>query len=172
MDKAASKVKKISQARLQNIALWYLERFGGTRARVRHALLRRVQAAEAVHGPTPEAAGWIEEVLNTLERLGHINDAAFATSRVAKGQRQGKSRALIRQDLTRAGVAPNTIDQALDTALEDSANAELDAARTYVQRRHLGPYRSEPELHYDKDLARLARRGFSYEIARRALAED
>ena len=40
---------------------------------------------------------------------------------------------------------------------------DLEAARTYVRRRRL--------VGGDKDLAKLARAGFSYDVARRALEE-
>ena len=88
-----------------NVALWYLERFGGTRERVRRSLEKRVREAAQVHGPNPDAMQWIEAVLDELESLGYINDEAFATSCVIRGQRQGKSQGLIIQDLRRAGVS-------------------------------------------------------------------
>ena len=172
MTRNEKKVKKISLSRLRNVALWYLERFGGTRARVRQILDRRIQEAAQKHGPTPEAADWREQVLEELQSLGHINDAAFATSRVQKGMRQGKSRKLIIQDLRRAGVEPEAEHAALAILIEQEGDSELQAAQTYVRQRRLGAYRVDPDAYRDKDMARLARRGFSYQIARQALEKD
>ncbi len=53
----------------------------------------------------------------------------------------------------------------------DEPQAELDAARTYARRRRIGPWRAEP-ADADarrKELAKLARRGFSYDVAQRVV---
>ena len=163
------KVKEITPAYLHRVAVWYLDRFGGTRARVRQTLLKRVQQSAEVHGPKEEAERWIEETLDTLETAGHINDGEFARFRIAKGLRRGKSRRLIEQDLRATGVASDVRQAALKEAFLEGEVSDLAAAQTYVRKRGLGPYRSQPEDFEQKDLARLARRGFSYEIARRAL---
>jgi len=48
---------------------------------------------------------------------------------------------------------------------------ELEAARAYARKRRLGAYRSpEKRAEYrQKDLASLARQGFSFDIAKQAL---
>jgi regulatory protein len=50
-------------------------------------------------------------------------------------------------------------------------DAELEAARAYVRKRRLGPHRSpEKRAEYrQKDLASVARQGFSFDIAKKAL---
>lgn len=172
MGQEKKKVKKISPSYLRNLALWYLDRFGGTAARVEQTLMKRVRAAEAEHGPTPEAGAWVAETLRELTKTGLINDAEFARARVAKGLRQSKSRRLIAADLARAGVAPDIGSAALEAAYADQAVSDLDAARAYARRRRLGAYRSDPEPYRQKDMAAMARRGFSFDDARRALAEQ
>ena len=152
-----------------NVGLWYLDRFGGTRERVRQSLEKRVREAAQVHGPCPDAAQWIEEVLDELEGLGYINDEAFATSCVIRGQRQGKSQGLIIQDLRRAGIAADLRAKVLSHAVDEQPDFELQAAQLYVRSRLIGPYRADPHAFHQKDMARLARRGFSYDIARKAL---
>lgn len=178
------KVKKIlTQDRLYAVALWYLERFGGTRARLQRTLQRRIAKARSQFGAdlAPEAEMWIEDILQRLAAAGHLNDVAFADSRIAKGRRQGKSRQQLRYELTQAGVAMPLQAQALAAAEEADPDVELRAAQAYLRRRKLGPYRQgkpdgsalEPDLkRYEKDLARLARRGFSCEVAQRALASS
>jgi len=177
------KVKEISRARLRAVALWYLERYGGTRARVDQLLQRRIFKAEETHGVQGQAQAWKGQVLDELERLGLINDQAFAEARVRKGLRQGRSQRHMAQDLARAGVGKEVVEAAMGSQVENPAEAELHAARAYARQRRLGAYSrqdSEVFLLSDqerlaqerKDLARLGRRGFSYEIARRALAGE
>ena len=54
---------------------------------------------------------------------------------------------------------------------DDTAKTELDAATRYIRRRRLGHYRTKgkAEDFYEKDLAALARAGFSYDVAKKAL---
>ncbi len=167
-----SKVKAIDPATLRKAALAYLDRFGGTRARVRQTLLKRVRTAEAAQGPTPEAAAWVEAVLDDMQTLGLIDDARFAAARVRRGVRMGRSRRAIAQDLQGAGVARVLADQALAEGLDMRPDPDLAAARSYVSRRGLGHLRADPAPHHARDMARLGRRGFSYETARRALAGE
>jgi regulatory protein len=76
------------------------------------------------------------------------------------------------------GVAPDDIDGALAALAETAGNTDFTAAVNLARRRRLGPYRplaARAEMR-EKDLAALARAGFSYDIARRvvdaATAED
>ena len=168
MPQNAPKVKKINLSRLRSIAQRYVERFGGTRARVQRILDRQIQKAERQHGPSPNAQDWRDQVVEELVAFGFVDDVTFAQSRVQRGRRQGKSRKQILADLQRAGLDINA-EQAALALLEGDESSELQAAQIYVRQRRLGAYRTDPEAYEDKDLTRLARRGFSYQIARQAL---
>ena len=172
MTSNSKKVKAITPGYLRNLALWYLERFGGTRARVRRTLQKRVLIAAQEYGPDQRAEGWIEQTLDELEQSGLINDAAFAAARVRKGLRLGKSRALIAQDLAHAGVAGDVAAAALAEELPSDHDPDFEAAQRYVRAKRLGPWRPDPQAFAAKDMARLARRGFSYDVARRALKAE
>ena len=57
---------------------------------------------------------------------------------------------------------------------EDSTDADQRAARIFIRRRRLGPYRPDPEVRAERrqrDLAALARAGFSYSVASATLDE-
>jgi len=100
----------------------------------------------------------IDEVVAKLVRLGYVNDARFAEQRAKTLRKRGKSARAIRSALARQGVDSAVADDVIDEG------DELAAARAYVRRRRLKGG--------DKDLAKLARAGFSYDVARRALETD
>ena len=174
MERRNKKVKKISPTYLRNLALWYLERFGGTRARVQATLMRRVQAAEQEYGPEPKAEEWIQETLDTLTHEGLINDREFARGRVA-GQRP-----TLRQITPLNCPRFNSCRRIIGPSNQHPSgcipnwrrSSELGAARAYVARRRLGHFRDDPEAYEIKELAALGRRGFPYHIARRALKKE
>lgn len=78
--------------------------------------------------------------------------------------------------LGRKGVAAEVIDQALErvaeeTGVDDPRLRDLQAAAAYARRRRLGPWRDDAarEERRDRDMAALARQGFSHDIARRVI---
>ena len=54
-----------------------------------------------------------EQALETLERIGYVNDERFARSRAERLAERGSGDALIRDDLERRGVAAETVDAVL-----------------------------------------------------------
>jgi regulatory protein len=144
---------------LERAALTYLLRYASSIARVRAFLERHVRR----DGGDLEA---IDEVVEKLVRLGYLDDERFAVARARALRRRGSSSLSIA-----ATLAKNGVDRAIiDRAIADEAE-ELEAARAFVRRRRLGPHRAEEERSEkrERDLAALARAGFSYEVASRAL---
>jgi regulatory protein len=171
----------VTKARLHNIALHYLERFSASRESLRRVLERRVFKAQRVHGGDAEqAAAWIAEVLDTLQRQGFLDDARYAENAARSLAQRGHSLRAVRSRLAAKGVAREHVDAALDHLAEEMAPAGQDpaevdpdmaAAVAYARRRRLGPWRAEDlraEFRH-KDMAALARRGFSSDVVRRLL---
>ena len=121
-------------------------------------LRRRLLKAAREQEISPEAENWVEEIVAEMCRLGYVNNKRFAENLVRRLTESGKSRSFIRTKLKLAGIDDDQIINAL------SETDELANARLMVQKKHLGH-------DYKKDLARLARAGFPYEIAREALEE-
>ncbi len=151
-------MKKITYERLKNIALYYLERYEASTSKLREVLKRRVKKT-ALEQPVPqEAFGWIEQVISEMERLGYINNQRFTENTIRRLSNSGKSKSYISTKLKLAGIEEEQIRETL------SEMDDLENARIMVQKKHLGK-------DFQKDLARLARVGFSYETARKALEE-
>lgn len=158
---------------LERSAMHYLERFSASEAGLRSVLLRRIdRAARDGRCDAEEARSWIDPVVEKFKRLGYIDDAAFAETKAVSLRRRGDSARKIRMTLSQKGVGEDLIAQALDAHdREVEGDAEFAAAARLAQRRRLGPMRSEPERseRRDKDMAALARTGFSLDVARRVL---
>ena len=151
-------MKKITYAYLKNVALYYLERYEASSYKLRTVLNRRIIKARSEQPIPKEAQNWIGDVINEMIRLGYVNDKRFTENEIRRLSEAGKSRSFIRTKLKLAGID----DEKITDALSDID--ELASARLMVQKKHLGH-------DFKKDLARLARAGFSYEIAREALEE-
>ena len=163
--------KQVTSKRLYNIALFYLSKYEASYKQVGDMLRRRVFKAQVRGEAIPsDVNDLIEETLKQLSNQHFLSDARFAENKARHWAEQGKSNQYITQKLKQAGIAADQI-QAL---LENAETSELDKARQYVRRKKLG-FMRPPEQQCDmhrKDLARLARQGFSLDVALQALAVD
>lgn len=168
--------RRMTPERLEKAALHYLERYASSRVNLERILRRKVLRATQAHGTEPETMmAAIGPLLDRLEKNGFLDDGAYALARARSLFRQGNSRQRIGQKLGQKGVSGDQIDAALQ-ALEENLggnreDAELIAATRYAQRRRLGPYRlgaAKPDQER-RDLAAMARQGFTLDISLKAL---
>ena len=99
----------------------------------------------------------VEESLTVLSRAGLVDDARFARTRAGNLAERGYGDAAIRHDLGRRGIAPEVIEQALE-----SLEAEAERARRLVERRGPGV----------KTARYLASKGFGEEALEAAAGAD
>jgi len=119
----------------------------------------------------------IESVVARLTASRVIDDERYVGNAVRSLRARGASTRAIRFKLGVQGVGEQLVDGAMQAERaaggkeSGSGDAELEAARTFVRKKRLGPYRKveEREEKRRKDLAALARAGFSFDVARRAL---
>ena len=152
-------MKKITSQRLKNIALYFLDRFDASSEKLRSVLKRRVQkAVMAGDEVSPEASSWIDEIVQDMQHLGYVNDKRFCENKIRQYLNAGKSNCYIMGKLSEAGID-------LDLVQSFLPDDELDQARIFARKKRLGG-------DYQKDLAKLARAGFSYDIAQKVFKED
>jgi len=166
--------KPPSKQRLRDAALHYLGQRGTSTAHLRRVLARRAARALEHHGGDPEeVAGWIEEVLQEMARLGALDDLAFVEQRARALARSGVSTRAIRARLAQKGLASAQIDRGLEQLREELDDPDWVAACRFARRRGLGPFRrAEAERRPERELAAFLRAGFGYELARRVLATE
>lgn len=179
--------RKITPAYLERAALHHLERFASSSENLRRVLDRRVLRSARHHGTDPdEATPWIDALIERFRSSGLLDDVAYATGRAVSLFRRGDSQRAIRAKLAAKGVGPDDIDRALEALRDetgasalsggDSRDPSLDeqAAANYVRRRRIGPHRPPEarEANRQRDLAALARAGFSYDVAIAALDDS
>lgn len=173
---AAPRPKKVDPAYLERAALYYLERYASSSANLRRVLMRKVQKRSfgSEDGAPPEAAAWIDALIEKLTRLKLLDDTAYAEGRTRRLYAEGKSLGRIKQTLAAKGIRSEAAEAALDNLREESAEpvSDLPAAIAYARRRKLGPYRADAETRREtrqKDMAALARRGFASDVVRRII---
>lgn len=161
--------------RLMNKAVDYLGRYATSQHRLREVLGRFALRKLDRHDPD-EIAAAISATVTRCQKLGYLNDDAFAQNQARKHRQQGQSKCGIRQRLRQHRLDDNIIDAALDAADQLSANGELLAAFRFARRRRLGPFdhqqydneknRQALRQRQQRQLGSLARAGFNMAVSR------
>jgi regulatory protein len=156
-------------------ALHYLERFDSSTANLRRVLMRRLRRASR-DAPVDfdRAAVVIDALLERYQASSLLDDKRYARALATSLRARGSSRRAIIAKLRVRGVSSALAQAALDAVDTETADAELAAAIALVRKRRMGPHRPEGERETERrrDLSRLARAGFSFDVARRALRAD
>lgn len=179
---------RLSEKSLENIALYYLQRFSSSVENLRRVLIRRVdrklrlRGAEAPRDPDEtrrardEALGWVDALLEKLKRGGLLDDARYARMTAESLARRGQSLRKVRFKLRSKGLDSEGVEEGAKAVVQASGEGEPDGAAVlaYAKRRRLGPYRRAPadEARRQKELAALARAGFPYGLARRVVEAE
>ncbi len=161
---------------LARAAYWYLERFATSAENLRRVLMRRVEKSAIAHATDRDAAAaFVDAIIRRLLDDGLLDDGAYAEARARVLRAAGKPAQTIKWVLAGKGVGTEIIDRAI-AAIDaenagDGEDADFQAAVLFAKRRRLGPYRDPAgagkEARHKKDMAALARAGFSYGVAER-----
>lgn len=169
-------LRRVTAADLKGLALDYLDRFAASRQRLRQVMLRKIRTSARLHGddPAPIVAA-LDQAIQWLESRGFLSDRAYAESKARSLIARGTSRAHILANLAAKGVAGDDARAALDQMALEYEEPELEAAQRYAKRRRLGPYRPDGATRIaqrTKDLAAMARAGFTSRIARQVIDSE
>ncbi len=164
-----------NDAALHDAALAYLARYPATEAGLVRTLGRAVDRwarraladgaeADVVAAQAAQSRAAVRAVVARLAALGAVSDRAFAESRTRTLVRGGRSRRAVAAHLAAKGVGGETARAALEAEETD----ELAAALVLARRRRIGPFRVGDGDRL-RELAMLARAGFSQAVASEAL---
>lgn len=162
------KAKKLSERYLRNAGEYYLNRFPASSAHFLTVMTRKIDRSCRDH-PDQNREEWVTHVQDSLipyfQDLGFINDDLYAEAVFNSLKNRGFSKAKIRSRMMQKSIAKDLIECNLNNGFEDS-----EAVITFAQKKKIGIYRQTPYADFkdkQKDLGKLARAGFSYDVAMR-----
>ncbi|CAM5767828.1 regulatory protein RecX [Bosea minatitlanensis] len=156
--------RRITPDYLQRAAMHYLERYSAPAAQLRRVLARKIALSCRHHGEHPALhITALDDVVARCVSSGLVDDERFAEARAATLRRRGRSARAVAASLAAKGVGRELAERASTSGDEE----EMAAARTTARRKRLGPWsRGDRAANRQKDLAALARAGFSIAVAR------
>ena len=161
--------------RLLNKALHYLGRYQASRAKLR-VILQRFAKRKLIKDQQDNSeeaaiAKAIEDIILLCVEYGYVNDEALAASRSRSAVYAGQSARQISAKLKQLGVDDEITKKALQKREEEWQDPEWAAILTAARKKKLGPFGAPCDFEgQQKQMAKLARAGFSLDLIRKCLA--
>ncbi|MCT4575656.1 MAG: recombination regulator RecX [Alphaproteobacteria bacterium] len=173
------KPKKITPRYLENYALYYLERFSSSSENLRRVIMTKIIRSCKFYEDDniEEKKEWLNELIDKLQRIGYLNDEMYTNMKARSLRYSGNSKRKIAYKLRQKGLSEEMINKSIQKAdkdLYDSDEGELETAIKYAKKKRIGRFRTKEinEKTKEKELSSMARAGFSYDIAKKALEEE
>jgi SOS response regulatory protein OraA/RecX len=168
--KEVAAIQKHSQWRYMcQRAVRYLSRFPSSERRFRMTMGKALNVRmEKFEGDEVfDQALFMDALVVYTSELGYLDDERLAEGLLTSYRWRGDARRLIRQKLKRKGIPAAVVDACMEAEDEYS---ELQAADRFVEKKKLNlAWASNDHKVRQKTLQRMARRGFSYGVAKAAL---
>jgi regulatory protein len=163
-EKKPRRYAKLTEQYFYNSAMYYLQRYASTAANLRKVLERKVMRAKMRGDDIPaDTDQWIDKAVEKCVQHQFVNDTVYTEQKINSLRRQGRARSFIATTLQQKGVGKEMLQE----MLENDPEKEMEAAIRTVKKKRLGQDQT-PEGR-QKDLGKLCRAGFSFDIAQKAL---
>ena len=146
--------------KLMNYAIDYLSKYNSSKENLIRILKAKIYRLKIEKKDKFLLYNSIDKLILQLEKNNFLNDKNYASSKLRNFIIQGKSKILIKNYLLQKGISSDILLDVLETY-------ELESARTFARKKRLTNNMSQKE----KNLSKLARAGFSYDISKKILDE-
>jgi len=184
--KGPKKPRKMTAKRLQNIALYYCQRYVVSENKLSDYLTQRIYREVKDGEERQEMFDLIPPLVEKMADSGYVNDKEAASAKLRSALRSGYSvnRAIYlasRSSMVDGEKVGQQLESALEDALPDIATDDPEApesatamALSALQRAKRGPFRTGrmDETTERRDISWLQRRGYSFDEIKKAMGLD
>ena len=151
--------------KLLKYAIYYLSKYSSSKKNLEIILKKKIRRLSDEKKIRFQLYNEIQIIIEKLENLNLINDQVFVESKIQSLQYQAKSKNYIKQYLLQKGIDKQLIEEQISLFYENNKNLEKENALKFAKKRNL----LDHDQDYQKKLAKMARAGFSYDIAKEIL---
>ena len=151
--------------KLLKYAIYYLSKYSSSKKNLEFILKKKIRRLSDEKKIRFQLYNEIQIIIKKLENLNLINDQVFVESKIQSLQYQAKSKNYIKQYLLQKGIDKQLIEDQISLFYENNKNLEKENALKFAKKRNL----LDNDQDYQKKLSKMARAGFSYEIAKEIL---
>ena len=153
---------------LVKYAINYLSKYSSSKKNLERILKNKIRRTNIEKKEKFILYKSIPEVLKKLEKNNFINDYNYATSKVNTLISNGKSKTFIKNYLFKKEIDEKLSSNIFTELAEEDSNWEIKSARIFARKKNIKKNNNNNE----KNLSKMARAGFSYEIAKKILEEN
>ena len=151
--------------KLLKYAIYYLSKYSSSKKNLEFILKKKIRKLSDEKKIRFKLYNEIQIIIQKLEKLNLINDQVFVESKIQSLQFQAKSKNYIKQYLLQKGIDKQLIEEQISLFYENNKNLEKENALKFAKKRNL----LDNDQDYQKKLSKMARAGFSYDIAKEIL---
>ena len=151
--------------KLLKYAIYYLSKYSSSKKNLEFILKKKIRRLSDEKKIRFHLYNEIQIIIEKLEKLNLINDQVFVESKIQSLQYQAKSKNYIKQYLLQKGIDKQLIEEQISLFYENNKNLEKENALKFAKKRNL----LVNDQDYQKKLSKMARAGFSYDIAKEVL---
>ena len=151
--------------KLLKYAIYYLSKYSSSKKNLEYILKKKIRRLSEEKKIRFQLYNEIQFIIEKLEKLNLINDQVFVESKIQSLQYQAKSKNYIKQYLLQKGIDKQLIEEQISLFYENNKNLEKENALKFAKKRNL----LGSDQDYQKKLSKMARAGFSYDIAKEIL---
>ena len=151
--------------KLLKYAIYYLSKYSSSKKNLEFILKKKIRRLSEEKKIRFQLYNEIHFIIEKLEKLNLINDQVFVESKIQSLQHQVKSKNYIKQYLLQKGIDKQLIEDQISLFYENNKNLEKENALKFAKKRNL----LDSDQDYQKKLSKMARAGFSYDIAKEVL---
>ena len=151
--------------KLLKYAIYYLSKYSSSKKNLEFILKKKIRRLTDDKKIRFQLYNEIQIIIEKLENLNLINDQVFVESKIQSLQYQAKSKNYIKQYLLQKGIDKQLIEEQISLFYENNKNLEKENALKFAKKRNL----LDNDQDYQKKLSKMARAGFSYDIAKEVL---
>ena len=151
--------------KLLKYAIYYLSKYSSSKKNLEFILKKKIRRLSDEKKIRFHLYNEIQIIIEKLEKLKLINDQVFVESKIQSLQYQAKSKNYIKQYLLQKGIDKQLIEEQISLFYENNKNLEKENALKFAKKRNL----LDNDQDYQKKLSKMARAGFSYDIAKEIL---
>ena len=156
---------------MRNFSFSYIEKYAPSKQQLKTYLLKKYLKTSSINVNKRDISNLIDVVVSNLEKTKFISDKFYSEIKAKNLIQKGSSINKIRYYLISKGINADYIKDTISKIKENNQDQDFFSAIKICKKKRIGPARTEDNrsLFYKKDIAILARNGFSFDISKRVM---
>ena len=156
---------------LKKYAFTYLSKYDSTKKNLIQVLKNKVLKIKDLQKNERDSLNQsINIIVRDMESNNIINDKNYANIKIMHLFKQGKSENFIKNTLRKKGIEENLVKIVLRDFEMNIPDWKIKSAENYASKKKLGKFGNKKNK--NKDLAKMARAGFNYQVSLKTLGYD